>query len=293
MRIRSRRTPLFASLVLALGIALVASACSENSNEPAPQATANAAQIQWKKFADIADKPEIKLDWRTRPDPPSGFTSKDMDTFAKSEVALIEKAISADVGHMKPDDAVDYVLADLPTGTRADYQSTIPSNPAGKRGWEWYLASLYKRDVAASSKIIRVDWATDTTAGALDDGTPSRYLNLSLQVFIAHDFGPVDHPRNVLVRRTVRLSGYKPNGGPDWWPSLTTTTSPFGNNGCALNEDSTLVPLEGAKYLKKDIAGLQKAWKVEGVAPLGKVTKPDPETAKKYEAICAANNNVL
>lgn len=268
-------------VLLVIVVALIGSACSA---DPKP----TAAEVQWQKYAKIAEKPAVELEWRDRPDAPKGFTSKDMDTFAKTAVGLIEKGINAEVAHKSPDDAVDFVLDDLLSATKDDYTSAVRSNAYSEQGWQWFVASLYKGELAKPAKIIRVDWDTETVASELDDGTPSRYLSLSLQAFVVYPFGSAESPRNVVVRRMVKLNGFRPNGGPAWWPVLSTDTTPFGNDGCALIEDSTLLPLKKAKDIQSDLTDLQKAWDTKGVTPLGKVTKPDPKEIKKAKATCAA-----
>lgn len=284
MRIKSSRSPMPRRVLLVIIVALIGSACSA---DPKP----TAAEVQWQKYEKITDTPEVELDWRTRPDAPEGFTSKDMDTFAKTEVALIEKAISTEVAHKAPDDAADFVLDDLLTATKDDYVSAVRANAYDKQGWQWFVASLYKGELVKPAKVIRVDWETDTQVGKLADNTVARYLSLSLQVFVVYPFGPADDPRNVVVRRMVKLNGYRPNGGPAWWPSLRTDTTPFGNDGCALIADSTLRPFKTAKHIKADHADLKKAWDTKGVAPVAKSTRPDPKEVKKAKAECAAHPN--
>lgn len=280
-----------AVLVAALGLAI--SACGDGGGGEKPSKPRDtAAQTQWKTYAKAVAGPAVKLDWRDRPDAPAGFTGKDMDTFAKAEVALIEKSISPEVADMAPDDAQDFVLSGLLSRTRDNYLANVPKSPKGKHAWEWYVASMYKAEVSEPTKVIRVDWDTNTTMGTLDNGERAPYLSLTLQVFFVHTFGPKDHPRPVVVRRAVQLSGYQPNGGPAWWPSLITSTTPFGNDGCALAEDSTLRPLRGAKYLKADFKNLRKALDTKGVSPLtGKITKPNRDAAQKFAAFCAAHPN--
>lgn len=280
------RMPLLRLVVLAIGVTLACSSCG--GAEPEKKVTP--VQAQWSQYAKIADAPEAKLDWKDRPDAPKGFTSRNMDTFAKAEVALIKKSISPKVGRMSPDDAVDYVLGDLLPASKDDYVSKIPNNPQGRHTWEWYVASMFVDEPIAPPKVIRVDWDTSTKANKLDDGTTAPVLNLTLQVFVAHTFGPADQPRNVIVRRAVQLSGFKPNGGDGYWPGLGTSTTAYGNDGCLLADTSQLRPLRGAKFLKADAKDLEKALAVTGVTDLSRITADDdPDAKKDFAAFCAAH----
>lgn len=289
MSTKPRNMHLLKGVVLATLIGLTTSACGTQPATPA----ATPAQAQWAQYAKIADRPAVKLDWRDHPAAPKGFTDKDMDTFAKIEVSLISKSFSQKVAQMSPDDAIAYVMTDLTPATEYDYTSRLPKEIPGKHSWEWFLASLYKDNLTEPSKIIRVDWNTETRPGKLDDGTPSRYLNLTLQVFAVQTLGPKDHPRNIIVSRAVRLSGFKPNGGPAWWPGFSSKTFPYGNDGCALGEDSTLRPLRTVKYLKEDLVSLRKALAVKGVPAWRDrdFKKSEPKAIKAAAAFCAKHKD--
>jgi hypothetical protein len=283
----SARPTVLRLVAATIAIALACGACS-GRDESSPDRRSSAADQQWQQYAKVADSTAVTLDWKDRPDAPAGFTDGDMDTFAKAEVALIKKSIDPKVGRMSPDDAVDYVLADLPPQTRADYTSKVPKNSAAKHAWEWYLASMFAEQPTAPAKVIRVDWDTTTRTDKLDNGNTAPVLNVTLQVFVAHTFGPADKPRNVIVRRAVQLSGFKPNGGDGYWPGLGTSTTAYGNDGCLLADTSQLRPLRGAKFLKADAKDLKKALAVTGVSDLSRIpADDDPETEKDFTAFCA------
>lgn len=289
MRLANLRLPLFRTIAVAAVVALASSACGGAPAKP-DRSGVTQVQAKWQKYAEIAARPAVKLDWRDRPNPPAGFTNSDMDAFAKREVVLIQRSSSAKVSRLAPDKAVDYVTAGLDYTTTRDYVSSIPPSAAGKKPWQWFLASLYKEDLLGPSKVIRVDWSTQTVADHLDNGTPARVLRLTLQVFVVHTFGPKANPRNVIVRRAVRLAGFRPTAGPAWWPALASQTLPYGNDGCALAEDSTLRPLHTAKYLQEDLTALGKDLGREGVIPIAdKNVKPDPKAEKEATAFCAAH----
>ncbi|MEJ7634712.1 hypothetical protein [Aeromicrobium sp.] len=290
MRITSRRSRLLQGCLFVILASLVGSACNAKTTETNTGAKEPPAQAQWKQYAEIADRPAVKLNWRDRPSPPKGFTEAEMDTFAKLEVGLIEKSISTKVASMGPGDAVDYVTDDLLTTTKDTYVREAAGVLEGENAWQWFLASLFDGARVEPAKIVRVDWDATRLIAELDDGTPAPVLKLTLQVFVVHTFGPKAHPRNIVVRRAVALRGFRPNGGPAWWPVLSTFTEPFGNDGCALKE-SVLRPLRAAKYVKKDLGALKKAWAAEGVAPIGETTKLDAKAAREYEAFCAAHPN--
>lgn len=286
LTVRPTALRLFAATI---GVALACGACSEASDS-SPGRRPSAAEQQWQQYAKVAATPAATLGWKDRPATPAGFTDTDMDTFAKAEVALIKKSIDPKVGRMSPDDAIDYVLADLPPQTVADYTSKVPKNPTGKHAWEWYLASMFTDQPTAPPKVIRVDWDTSTRADKLDNGTTAPVLNVTLQVFVVHTFGPADKPRNVIVRRAVQLSGFRPNGGDGYWPGLGTSTTAYGNDGCLLADTSQLRPLRGAKYLKADAKDLKKALAATGASDLSRTaSEEDPEAEKDFTAFCAAH----
>lgn len=276
-------------VAVTIGFALACGACS-GSSDSSPDRQPSAAEQPWQQYAKVAGTSDATLGWKDRPDAPAGFTDADVDTFAKAEVALIKKSIDPQVGRMSPNDAVDYVLADLPPETRTDYTSRVPKNPTGKHAWEWYLASMFADEPIAPPKVIRVDWDTSTRTDKLDNGTTAPVLNVTLQVFVAHTFGPADKPRNVIVRRAVQLSGFKPNGGAGYWPGLGTSTTAYGNDGCLLADASQLRPMRGAKYLKADARDLKKALADTGVSDLSRVASDDDLKADEdFAAFCATH----
>lgn len=98
--------------------------------------------------------------------------------------------------------------------------------------------------------------ATDTT----DSGQRANYLIVTVQAHIAQTVTTKKYGRvPIVVRRTVEAAGFRPRGGPEWWPSVRARTTPFGNTGCRLYRDAILEPLADPADLRQDVAGLRNS----------------------------------
>jgi hypothetical protein len=218
----------------------------------------------WDELAAIADRPTVELKASDRPAPPKDFTDADMDVLAKDAVSVLRRSISLDAERRTPADAIAYVTADLMPATVKEWTTRIENASAGQ-DWEWQAASLFQTPSREPARVIRVEWAAETQPGTLADGTPHDQLVLRLQAFVVQTRGTRAHPKTILIRRTVRMAAYDPDGGPGFFPGIDVLTSPWGNRGCALLSSSTLYPAGDIAELNRDVLAARKAIAAPGV----------------------------
>ena len=102
-------------------------------------------------------------------------------------------------------------------------------------------------------------WQLDTAPGTLNDGTEAPRLQVTLSTAIEHliknDTSGQSEP--VVVQRTVIIRGFKPLGGPDWWPGIGIQMTPLFGGKCAPANGSILTPSDNPKILKDDLKSLR------------------------------------
>jgi hypothetical protein len=86
----------------------------------------------------------------------------------------------------------------------------------------------------------------------------------------------------------VLVRGFRPNGGPEWWPGVTFDTYPYGNDGCYLVDNSRLVPTRRLDGLRGDIKDL-RSWLSPKALASGSKTResikwPDYQSEKEAHA---------
>lgn len=234
-----------------------------SSEAPRPGTPAEFA-AGWDELAAIADRPTVELRASDRPAPPKGFTDADIDVLAEDAVSVLRRSISPEVEVMTPAAAIAYVTADLMPATVKEWTTRVEAASAGQ-AWEWQAASLFEKPSREPARIIKVAWDVTTRPGTLANGKPHDQLVLRLQVFAVHVRGTRATPKTIIVRRTVRMAAYDPDGGAEFFPGIDVLTSPWGNRGCALLARTELYPADDIAELRRDVIAARKAIDAHGV----------------------------
>ena len=262
---------------------------SKTANPPARQTAAQELKQLVVEFNNVADEPAIRLTPSLGLKPVAGFTQTDVDALAKRAVDILTRSGQPRLTRMAPDTAIDYIYAHQYPATTYDFKSNAASLASGY-DWQWIAASRYNKTPTTPPKIIKVNAAVTTGKGHLDDGTPARYLQVTVQIHALQQI-PSDHgTAPIVVRRTVQASGYRPRGGPNWWPTVVTRTGGlFGNSGCALFKGARLVPLTDPDVMRTDLADLKISIANKDLIPENFGNFADPKATRKYIQQTCAN----
>lgn len=298
---RGRARSTAAVAALALGVSLTA--CSAGSERSASDADSEAARSSRSRtevvtlqaeFRETVDRPAKPLTTNLGLKPPAGFTQADVDALARRAVSVLRRSTAPRLSNMSPDEAVDYVYAQQPTPTRFDFERDAIAASQG-RPWQWLAASRFSK-TPSTAEVIRVAANVKKYSGRLDDGTPAPYLAVTVEAHLVQQVASPNQQTNegqsggadpatvpIVSYRAVQASGFRPQGGPDFWPSVRARTSPFGNDGCSLDEDTALlVPSTDADVLREDLANLRSTLKNPSVSATDFTA--DTSAAQKKEA---------
>ncbi|WP_148076998.1 hypothetical protein [Nocardioides aurantiacus] len=246
------------------------------------------------EFQETVDRPAKPLTTNLGLKAPAGFAQADVDALAQRAISVLRRSTAPTLSKMAPDEAVDYVYAQQPAPTRFDFERDAIAGTQG-RPWQWLAASRFP-ETPCRAKAIRVAANVKKYNGRLDDGTPAPYLtviveaHLVQQVPIPNRETDADEPGDtdpatvpIVSYRAVLASGFRPRGGPGFWPSVRTRTSPFGNDGCSLDEDTALlVPSTDPDVLREDLANLKSTLRNPRVSATDFTA--DTSAAQKKEA---------
>lgn len=255
------------SAVTALTLAIALTGCAPPAQ---PNASATAARDPrtsqlaslWSQFREAVDIPTQPLTVDLGLQAPAGFTQADVDILARRAVTILRRSTAPQISDMNPDDAVDYVYAQQPTPTRFDFERDAIKTTQG-RPWQAMATSRFPK-TPSKARVIRVAANAKRYEGKLNDGTPAPYLAVTVEAHLVQqvpvageEFGS-ETTVPIVSYRAVSASSFRPRGGPSFWPAVRARMTPFGNDGCALIEDSTLlVPLTDPEVLREDLANLK------------------------------------
>ncbi|WP_134765129.1 hypothetical protein [Nocardioides sp. 1609] len=163
---------------------------------------------------------------------------------------------------MAPLDAFNYTFSNqYRASTRAARIATTAA--VGDFDWEWAWVSLLEPVPTKQPEILALRWQVQSTPGELADGEPAPQIGVSLSVAIKHEArddapdatsGTADSAsRPIVVERTVVVRGFKPQGGPQWWPAIGVQTSMYFGGKCAPVNGSILTPSADPKIVAADL----------------------------------------
>lgn len=234
-------------LVLPLcAIALVLTGCGRSpAAKPMPALT----------LQSLGDPVGTKIDDSDRPDPPPGFTDKDMDALAALLIAISKKSFSREVLDVKDvEDKLDRSLRPLATS----YPETgtellkLATSTFGRLPWQQIFIDPFGpgSKPLRPAKILKVDWHTE---GGKDYG--KRHVQLQLEVHAAYDVGTKAAPRIIVVQRMIELFTY----GLDYLPSLGGEATAYGVDRCVAAIDGEYDPTRNKKIIDEDRRLLKKS----------------------------------
>ena len=236
-----------------------------SGKQPSAQSTSNSpVATARQQFEDVIADRSATLSTDGLPEAaPKGFTQADVETFADQIVTIVERSLSPDVQAKTAENAINHVLQNQYAGTVSDYKATM-KKAAGNLDWQFVLVSLFDTPPTEPARILSTRWEVDTGRGTLYDGTPAPFLIVRLETFIGHDVPIIDQPGEtapVAVKRTISMSGFRPQGGESWWPGLRTSATSYGDDGCSLRRNAILKPADkpavindARKRITKDLA---------------------------------------
>ena len=253
-----------------------------------PTATSDVKDL-WSAFAKAANLPAVALR-APRLKPVAGFQKADVRALADRAIDVIRRSADPKLSRMGPTDALNDVYRDQYAATTYDFK-TNATGFTGGYDWQWLAASRYPATPSAP-KVVKVTGAVSSGKDRLDNGQPARYLAVVLQAHIVQTvptkkYGVVP----IVVRRTVRVSAFRPRGGPNWWPSVTSRTTPYGNNACGLFKGAELVPYDDADGLRKDLADLKNSLDSDTVVQENFGADSDPKKVRAFVAKTCATES--
>ena len=265
-----------AAAVLGLGLAPILAGCGSStststtsgdsaSTSPTKEASGELGDL-WAQFKAVADRPALPLTRDLGLKPTAGFTQADVDALAGRGVDVLKRGIQPRLSKMDPTNVINYVFAHQYAPTTFQFKSTSSDLSAGY-DYDWLAASLYEKAPAKAPKIIKVAATVTSGKGKLDDGTVAPLLRVTIQIHAAQKVTTAHGEVPIVVRRTAQVSGFKPRGGADYWPSVLVRTYPFGNAECPLYDGSKLIPLTDPGDLRKDLVDLKISLSTKGLVP--------------------------
>lgn len=268
-----------ASTVLAIGLVSGLSACSQDDAKPSTSPTSTPVSVDTMKpsappkksptlvrLEQITGRKTASLDLAELPAPPAGFNRQEVEAFAKRAIEVIERGIAPQLTDMTPEQAFDFVFAtQYPETTELSRSSSATA--AGRYDWEWAWASMFQSPPEKPATILAAHWQADTVSGTLSDGTSAPQLVLTLSATIQHlvpdptegSDGDVDaRLEPIVVQRNVIVRGFRPLGGPDWWPGIGIQTDVLFGGKCALVNGSKLTVVRDQQILARDFKKLRR-----------------------------------
>jgi len=284
----ARHTRLTALMTLVgLGLATVVAGCGASPSAKsgagsAQNSTASASRDElndlWSQFQTLADRPAVPLTTNLGLKPVAGFTQADVDALTRRAVDVLKRGIQPRLSKMDPNKVIDYVFANQYDQTTFKFKTDSSDYLAGYSS-DWLAASIYQKTPTTAPKVVKVAAKVARDSGKLDDGTTAPLLRVTVQAHAAQLVRSASGKVPIVVRRTVQVSGFKPRGGPDWWPGILADTSPYGNAECPLYDGSKLIPLTDPGSLRKDLAALKISLGSKGMVPQ---TFGEPVSASKF-----------
>ena len=209
---------------------------------------------------DAATSQTAHLNLSNLPAAPAGFTAADVRAFAKRAVELIERGSSPDLTGKSPTDAFNYVFANQYPDTKRQAANDSQAAADGY-DWQWAWATQFATRPLGPPTILDAQWQVQTVPGELPDGTAMPRLQVVLSTatkhLVADDRDPSGPPAPIVVKRAVIVDGYRPRGGPLWWPAVGVQTETWFGGKCAPSNGSVMTPAHRPSTLKADLRALQ------------------------------------
>jgi len=270
-------------LIVGLISLLTIAACGSGTDAPndsgkSPSGAVNAAFI---KYTDSLPTVEVTHDGL--PKAPKPFDADDVKIFADEVERILQRSVSNDVATLSPGDAVSAVTTEQFDDTIYAMRRDM-AEAYGDHHWEWNVASRFDQTQSEPPRIVKVTWKVEARDPE-DNDTPDDILYVTLQAHVVQTIGKGKDRNTFLTRRTIGLSGYRPGGGPDWWPYLSMTSHPYGNLACPLYTDALLVPQTDAAAMASDLAGAKVSMAEKSI--IDEQWPTVAEVNKRAEGSCA------
>jgi hypothetical protein len=243
---------------------------AETADAPktAPTPTSAASSSTITAVRAITGGEAVELTKADLPDsPPDGFNRAEVEALADRALDLARRGVSPALEGLSPADAFAYVFAgQYPRTTEAARDDSRAAT--GGYDWEWAWASLFDKQPRTPARVLSARWTVESEPAKLGDGTSAPLLRVVLSVIFEHDVpvettedaagspGPVEP---VLVKRSIVVQGYRPLGGPAWWPAVGVQTEPLLGGKCAPVNGSLLTPTRNQKIIREDLQKLRTA----------------------------------
>lgn len=244
----------------------------------------SASKALWAEMGEISNRPKIPLRAPANLAPTAGFAQADVDALTRRALDILRRSTNPRLSRVSATEAINRVYAGQYAPTTYEFKQDAIALTQGY-DWQWFAASRFKKEAGTPSgpKVLKVAGAVSSGRDQMDTGEQASFLRVTIQAHIAQyveseEFGRVP----VIVRRTVRASGFRPRGGPDFWPSIITRTVPFGNTACGLYQGATLDPLTKAGDLRRDLASLKDSLNTRGVVPDAFEAGANPDELNTY-----------
>ncbi|KQY55822.1 hypothetical protein ASD11_15065 [Aeromicrobium sp. Root495] len=247
-----------------------------------PDERASRPQPAVEKYAETLST--VRLDVGAHTAPPQGFERADVLAFKRQILELMRRSLSSRTANLSLDAAYDYVTESLYAATLDNVDDGLPD--VFGNDWKASLATTLGQRPVRPARLVTADWTTTSKPAELDDGTPSRTLTVRLDVHAVVTTGTDARPNTIILRRHILLRGFRPRGGPDWWPVLGFGTQNWGVNECESQAVDALVPETDASELRKQLVKARNS--VNGLGP-----SQEPNTTledyRAFLASCAKN----
>jgi hypothetical protein len=267
---------------LTIGLALVAAStslltagCSDSGSDPTASTSHSPAEeaassseldLAWKAFEGVADRPPVRLEDARLPEPPTGFSTADVQALADQLIELVERSTSPDLTDMSADDALQYVFAALPSPTLQNLRETMADLQSNQKfAWQWSLASRYPPGATVgNARFLNPQLSTKAVS------SPSgRYLVVTLATLIRTDVTTrgSDEAHPVLIQRNISMSAFRPQAiDDDYWPAVGFSFKTYGADLCAGFRDNLVEPTTDLKTLRGMTSRLRHDLKARNVS---------------------------
>ncbi len=237
----------------------------------------------------LTDRPAVPLEAPANLEPAGAFEQADVASLAERAIDIVGRSVDPKLSSMTASKAIDYVFSNQYSDTAFEFKQNATSFTYGY-DWQWLAASRYPKKTGTPSKpkILKITADTSTGRDTTDQGERTDYLIVTLQVHVVQTVNTSKYGRvPIVVRRTVQASGFKPRGGPDWWPSLRARTTAFGNTACGLYRGAILQPLSDSSDLRRDVADLRNSLDSRAMVPTDFAAKANADKLQAFVEKCS------
>lgn len=186
------------------------------------------------------------------PETPDGFRDAEAVALAERAIDLVTRGVAPRLTKMSPSSAFEYVFAtQYPATTESARAGT--ASVAGKYDWEWAWASRFESEPPLPSRFLVSRWQVER----VQVPGSGKALRVTLSVAVEHlvpdhtgtrrgvDSNATTDPivlHPIVMQRTVIIQGFRPLGGPRWWPGVGLQARPLFGGQCAPINGSVLTP---------------------------------------------------